>query len=819
MSRRGFKNAAFLIAVTAVIVVAWGVRLRDRGRPESPRGAESALLADAATPDARALLGDAQAASQVTLTLGTSQILGRVVDLAGNGVASVQVALFKQVPVTQQDLAQQRLAAVTTDRSGAFSMNGLSRGLYVVRVEGPGILGAEVRRVVVPGEDVRIVVSQRVDVTGRVTDNGRPAGGATVEIGGSVLDAPRTALAGPDGRFSVGELPEGTYVISARRGMRAAVAQSVSRFGRGPWEEVTINLQPAALVEGKVTDATTGEPVSSARVLLTSDEAEVGASRRAVTGPDGAFSLEGVSPGSWSFDVDADGYLPPVAQALEIREGMHLRLAPKLSRGGEIEGRVTDVRGVPVRGARVELVLRGKKGERVLSSGTRARRRAWTSGAAQAQASAGRVLPIGELGVMPGPIPYPPPPGVLFAERTGGDRAIAFLEQPGFVTDEAGKFRVDAVPPGEVVVRASHPELAQGESAPVAVAAGVVREVLVVLGRGAAITGRVTDERGEPVLGADVQARSRGVLAGVTLAGEQGQYRLERFTGEVLLRASAPGRRSVERRVIVGKEHEGAEIRQDFVLATATLIVEGRVEDPMRRPVSGAQVVIAGDQGPRASTTTGEDGRFSLRGLASGTYRIEVKHDSFPPATVPRVTSGSSDVDVVLAFGGGIAGEVRDAQSRRPISSFSVAGEGPTGSRFSRSFSGGEYTVVPLIAGPWTLTFSASGYASRVLSLEVPEGREPRVVTVQGVRVELSLGGTIAGTVYTTHGEPLSGATVEGGGAKGTTDSRGLFRLKGVAPGDVTLSARHPEHGLGTSVVPLRSGDEVLTVEIRLSPP
>lgn len=54
--------------------------------------------------------------------------------------------------------------------------------------------------------------------------------------------------------------------------------------------------------------------------------------------------------------------------------------------------------------------------------------------------------------------------------------------------------------------------------------------------------------------------------------------------------------------------------------------VEGRVVDGDRRPVAGARVVLVegGNAGPQRTTESGDDGRFGLRGVWPGRYRLEV---------------------------------------------------------------------------------------------------------------------------------------------------------------------------------------------------
>ena len=80
----------------------------------------------------------------------------------------------------------------------------------------------------------------------------------------------------------------------------------------------------------------------------------------------------------------------------------------------------------------------------------------------------------------------------------------------------------------------------------------------------------------------------------------------------------------------------------------------------------------------------------------------------------------------------------------------------------------------------------------------------------------MQVGATVAGTVYGRSGAPVAGARVECGLVAARTNRFGSFRLSGVPVGEVEVRASHPEEGGGAVTVPLHSGDEVLTLQIRL---
>src|SRR5688500_5669382 len=86
---------------------------------------------------------------------------------------------------------------------------------------------------------------------GRATDRGR----AQVPIDG--VTSVETA-ADAAGRFEHAALPEGTYRVWAHESDLASRAVRVPRLGAGPFAPVTLTLEPATIVVGRVVDRVTG---------------------------------------------------------------------------------------------------------------------------------------------------------------------------------------------------------------------------------------------------------------------------------------------------------------------------------------------------------------------------------------------------------------------------------------------------------------------------------------------------------------------------------------------------------------------------------
>jgi uncharacterized GH25 family protein len=802
---------------------------------------------------------------------GSITLPGDVVDAAGqpvpNGAVTAELELGPGLSVATPGLVTTPAVVATTDGKGAFALVGLTPGRYRLRVEGQGVFTAEVRFFEVPAESVRLVVTREVAIAGKVVD---PAGGSVADVPVTLLrdDAiAAQARADAQGAFAFPGLTEGVYEVWAGAGTRASPAVAVTRLGAGPFEPVTLALGPAAIVTGRVIDRQSKAGVRAAVTLAATaadQPVRYGASDTA-----GNFRIEAVPHGRWSIEAWAPGYLS--IEAIELEVGGAVQPVVALTPGGILAGRVVDQRGRPVEGA----VVRGRGvdagGQAVTLSQQdqldRARR--FRGQAPLVDVPDGtQFLDRGELGVLLGPIPFPPPPGAAslrvaepVAENVAGNVAgnAAGAGGPGvpglpfdelavgtgahaaiFITDAQGRFRITGVPPGRFQLGASHPDYADGETAFVALGLGQRREDLTVtLVPGVVLVGTVTSSRKDIVIGATLtveplasgpgQARGRSLGLGSdgrlqAVTGSDGRYRLGPIAADVRVHVSAVGHGDAERAIRLAAAAraasvagEPAERTEDFVLMVADATVDGRVRDAAGFPVRGAQVTIdsqdrhAGGRG----AATDDNGRFSIAYLAAGTYRVEVTHPEFP-AWHGQVSTGGA-AELTLPFGGGIEGQVRDAHTSGPVAAARVAASGPgSAGREVATGADGAFSIAPLLAGAWTLEVTAPGYVPAApRRVEVAAGREPGQVTARDVRIVLERGATVAGTVRDLDGQRVPGATVRAGRAQARTDAEGNFRLTDVPTGRTEITAELDD-ARGSEIVPLGPGDEVLTLEITI---
>jgi protocatechuate 3,4-dioxygenase beta subunit len=295
---------------------------------------------------------------------------------------------------------------------------------------------------------------------------------------------------------------------------------------------------------------------------------------------------------------------------------------------------------------------------------------------------------------------------------------------PQGMTDQDGRFVFNGVAPGEYridVQRTGFASSADPTARPTTytVAAGQTLDVSIVLQKGAAITGKVLDQKGEPVADVHVMALRRfpppGSIAapprlipapmqGPQQTNDIGEYRVSGLpAGEYFLAASprnmgfgGPGMPSTTghgggtptatttyypgtvdqagaQPITVAA---GAEVSNIvFVLQSAPAYrVSGMVVDENGAPIARAMVMLMTDprsgmmfMGPGGNAQTGDDGRFSIGDVTPGTYRLN--------ASVP----------MIMNSGGGIGGvgfsEVSAGSSGGSFTSWSVSSGGVTTTR------------------------------------------------------------------------------------------------------------------------------------------
>jgi len=679
--------------------------------------------------------------------------------------------------------------AKRTDAEGRFRIALKKHEAQTVRVEAAG-LAARTLKNVAPGTALAIDLARGGTIEGTVRDGdtGQPLGGVRVEArDGSAVElrdepeAGRVASAtDAEGRFRLEGLAAGVHMVTAR-GKAAGFA---SQYGVRLGARVDLLMIPAATVAGTVTGPD-GRPVAGARVHAVATTARRITSRADATDARGQFEISGLEGGEYDVVALAPGLAPAVATGVALDRRGEARVDLALLPGVRVTGRLVDERERPV---------------------------------------PGRVL-LGEIDGRK-------TPPVL------GDRVLA-------EAGADGRFELSGVPPGENALAI----IARGQAAErvdftARATGGVVDLGDVRLEAGLVIRGRVRMASGAPVAGAIVLAlgTSGGPMADRPLPVAETEADgafvlagLEQRTYEVTV--LAPGFGKADKTVEPG----GSPL--DLVLQPAG-IVAGLVVDERSRPVETFRVsTSAGDERtvrnpPRYEEMTSEDGRFALSDVSAGLYSVTVSSADYAPTTVSGVKvepGGSADVGTIMLRAGTIVrGSVVDDD-----------GAGVPGARVSASGAGRDWTGgggpqgtagTSDMSGAFELRGVPAGRT--VLSASHPEhaAAEPVTVDVEptkqtaDVRLVLSQGGRLAGSVRRRDGSPIAGAMVKVYPARRgprsimvwdgelLTGADGSFAVEHVPEGRAQVTVMSPSRpgrfeGAQSRYVEVRNG-ETATVDI-----
>ncbi len=637
--------------------------------------------------------------------------------------------------------------------------------------------------------------------------------------------------------------------------------------------------------QARVTDPQ-GKPVAGIRVSVSnegrmtfSESSWRVAERRALTDADGAVTLPRGKDEAVTVRAVAPGF--PLIERKNVREGSAtLRLAAGQTRRLQIrdpqgkpvpgvlvrinEGDVSWLAGLASEAGVLDLVLSNRDGAELVLA-----------------AEDGRRLRFRLKAAKPGPQQEPDvavlPAATQVSSRVVSardgrplERALVWMSDPGaFVrTGADGGFKFPTLAENEVRIQAAAVGFLtrNGE-----VAGG--RLPTLALEPVYGIAGKVVDEDGRPVAGADlitsIQPTTRIMSnpsayrsGGLDRSGESGRFRLGNllpgfsYDLKVTRRGFAPLKMELPARE---PGQPGAEMT--IVLRSGRLAF-GMVVDGGRQPVAGAGVTLQPGMpaglGARLRQArnpekfegkTDASGRFEIQSLPAGSFDLVVRGRGFAPLTVPGLVvpegKGRTDLGtVMLAPGVAVRGKVTDPKGN-PIAGAEVraaAAQGETMPFPLRMREQGAADALTAADGLFTLEDRAPG-ESLDLTVSHPQygpGSAPAVSvpTEQPVRIVLQPTARVSGKVTGPDRRPVAGAHVgmsemtsmslRGGASRmltianhqsTVTDEEGAFSFDNVAPGPIEMSANAPgRQRAKLEGLELAPGQELKGVELVLAP-
>ncbi len=643
--------------------------------------------------------------------------------------------------------------AVRTDAEGAFSLD-VPADEGWLEAGAAGFLPGERQLARKGAQPAVLALAPSATLSGTVVDkSGRPVEGVRITLGyiKGTQGLQATALSHGDGKFRFPQLPPGgTFELTAvRTGFARTKATGRTAPAGQPSPLTRIVMEDGQTVFGRVVDLD-GRPIAGATVKLLGDREE---SFEAVSDAEGRFEFRHLSPGRTSVQATHPEYAPAFLNRVEIPSGTPrvdlgtLRLPP----GEFIEGRVTDSRGAPIKGAAV-WVHPGEGRNPSMFWDLENPEPLWTA-----------------------------PDGTFRAGNLeGGQRVHVRVEHIGYVAASVPGVEAPTQEPLRIELKAAR-----------------------------SLSGRVTGPEGEPVADAFLnwfQSEGGGGYSSISLgtSDAEGRFRITGFPpGPLSLAVSAEGH--VPRRI------EGIQIPADRepedlqITLQRAIILEVRVLDAEGEPVSGVRVFAESLEpdtpedrtlfflhfARRDSDRTDVAGRCRLTVPKPGSYRVSASKQGPPVVTQVVIRPGSNALEIRLPSGAEVLGRVVDEKGAA-VPRVSVRLQ-QTEELQQRAWTGPDGTFVfsGIPDGDYRLTAFQEGLTSEELAVTVA-GRPVRGIEL---RLDRQLpGAALTGRILGLPPEEVYGLMVQafrpGEMPEPTqTSPQGTYRFEKLAPGEWQVQA------------------------------
>lgn len=267
------------------------------------------------------------------------------------GVVRGDSALLEGATVEIDELTHH----VVTAADGKFRFGGLTPGYHVLRATHRGGLGRRLELQIPRGETRNISLDLQPVCTLRVrveNGEGEPISGADVRLLAKEAIDHRAAKSDETGIALFEMMALSQYEMDARRADRGKASAKVELAAGCITRNEKLIIKDSAGVQGRISteDGAPLEGVDLSLEYLDAEAESAGDVRLGRTDQLGRFHLPSLARGRWQLTAYKEGFVEKV-QLFDLRDekqGIDLLFA--LSRGGTIEGRLSDLSDQPVSG-------------------------------------------------------------------------------------------------------------------------------------------------------------------------------------------------------------------------------------------------------------------------------------------------------------------------------------------------------------------------------------------------------------------------------------------------------------------------------------
>ena len=610
-----------------------------------------------------------------------------------------------------------------------------------------------------------------------------------------------------DGAFELFSLDPGVELeVSARAPgfARAAITRSPLEVSGGPAQ---LRLLRGILASGTVVDEG-GIPIVGAVARLVPTpvggqdvQAMIRARFRpsapvpeAVSNADGRFEFVDLDAASYSLEIQAAGFAPTSIAGLEVE------------RWTREEAALDDTTSAPFFDFGTVTLIPGQILEGVVRS------------------ASGRAVSGAE---------------VVLRGSTNTIQSLGRDEEPAeFTTEEDGRFAFDSLA-ADVPYNVSASATGFAEARLEGLRLPLDEAVELRLDPAASLRGRVLGSEGQPLEGASIRARGEPDGAGQAAldtawasarTDADGRFELEdlaRARWRLTVRAQDHvSRDDIELTVrppetppdLTIQLERGATLRGRITGPDGEAVTDARIQRRRTETASSVRFVTVGG-------ASAADGRFSLDGLPLGPLSLSFSAEGYLEAVRDlEIQAGENQLDVQLDRGFSISGVVVDGEGR-PVAGAEMAQGQPGVRRFTfgrnaatYSQADGSFELTGLASGLYDVSARKEGYA--VGRTEQPV--EIDGTGVDGVRIELSSGASVSGTVtgldFDELGRTVIYASLEGDGGMPLLtqpDYEGAYRVDGLSSGRWSISAAVEDGKSKTESLEIDAGQVGATVDFQ----
>jgi hypothetical protein len=258
-----------------------------------------------------------------------AKLAGRIIDKdTQKGISDVSVVLS----ISGNNYSS------TTDNDGYFSISSIPEGTGYLYVYSDDYVNPEVQSLsFTKGEITNFVIYLNLggSIKGKVVDSvGSPLKDSQVKALGLDTKNVGSAITDENGEFVIKGLDTGTYTLIAdKEGYGAGKLEGINVIRPQETKDIQISLVSGGNLTGTITDINTGQPI--ANVVVSTDSGDF--LEWGISDSNGMYTFSNINPGLHKFYFQADAYLLETKEFV-ITEGETATLNISLNPGGIIEG-------------------------------------------------------------------------------------------------------------------------------------------------------------------------------------------------------------------------------------------------------------------------------------------------------------------------------------------------------------------------------------------------------------------------------------------------------------------------------------------------